>query len=112
MSNAYLRSPVVPAATVATTVLTVPEATTAIVKSFWVANDDAASTNITLTFSPSGTGTHVLIPLQAVPSKEYVDLFAASDAGPVVLEASDVLTVTSSQGNVFVLASSLLIDRS
>jgi len=112
MGNAYKRfeKPLVSA--VPNAVLTVPAATTAIVKSIWVANADASSTNIIVTFSPGGTGTHYLVPLEAVAPNKYVDLLAGWNAGPLVLEAADILTVTSSQSNVYVVASALLVDRS
>jgi hypothetical protein len=112
MGNAYKRfqQPLVSA--VANTVLTVPAATTAIVKSIWIANTNAASTNITVTFSPGGTGTHYLVPLEAVAPNKYVDLLAGWNAGPLILEQLDALVVTSSQSNVYVVVSALLVDRS
>jgi hypothetical protein len=111
MANAYKRFQKTLVAATANTVLTVPAATTAIVKSLWVANSDAASTNITVTFSPSGSGTHPLVPLEALAPGKYVDLLAGWNAGPLVLEQLDTLVVTSSQSNVYVVASALLVDR-
>jgi hypothetical protein len=111
MSNAYKRFEKTLVAAVANTVLTVPDATTAIVKSIWIANTDAASTNITVTFSPAGVGTHYLVPLESVASNKYVDLLAGWNAGPLVLEVLDELVVTSSQSNVYVVVSALLVDR-
>lgn len=111
MSNAYKRFQKTLVATVPNTVLTVSAATTAIVKSIWVANSDAASTNITVTFAPAGVGTHYLVPLESVAANKYVDLLAGWNAGPLVLEELDTLVVTSSQSNVYVVASALLVDR-
>ena len=99
-------------AATANTVLTVPAATTAIIKSIWIANTNAASTNITVTFSPGGSGTHYLVPLEAVAPNKYVDLMAGWNAGPLVLEQLDALVVTSSQSDVYVTVSALLVDRS
>ena len=112
MSNSYKRFPKTLVSAVANTVLTVPAATTAIVKSIWIANTNAASTDITVTFSPDGAGTHYLVPLEAVASTKYVDLLAGWNAGPLVLEQLDALVVTSSQSDVYVVVSALLVDRS
>jgi hypothetical protein len=112
MGNAYKRYEKPLTSAVANTVLTVPAATTAIVKSIWIANTNAASTNITVTFSPGGSGTHYLVPLEAVAPNKYVDLLAGWNAGPLVLEQLDALVVTSSQSTVFVVVSALLVDRS
>ena len=112
MGNAYKRFEETLTSAVANTVLTVPAATTAIVKSIWIANTNAASTNITVTFSPGGSGTHYLVPLEAVAPNKYVDLLAGWNAGPLVLEQLDALVVTSSQSSFYVVVSALLVDRS
>ena len=112
MSNAYKRFQSTPSATIPLIVLTVPAATTAIVKSIWVANIGVTSTNITVTFAPDGAGTHYLVPLEAVAPDKYVDLLAGWNAGPLVFEEYDELFVTSSQDYVYVTVSALLVDRS
>lgn len=112
MGNAYKRFEETLTSAVANTVLTVPAATTAIVKSIWIANTNAASTDITVTFSPGGSGTHYLVPLEAVASNKYVDLMAGWNAGPLVLEQLDALVITSSQSDVYAVVSALLVDRS
>jgi hypothetical protein len=56
MANSYKRFVEELTATVAATVLTVPAATTAIVKSIWVANNASSSSNLTVTFSTGGIG--------------------------------------------------------
>jgi hypothetical protein len=112
MSNAYKRFQKTPSATIPLIVLTVPAATAAIVKSIWIANIGVTSTNITVTFAPDGAGTHYLVPLESVAPNKYVDLLAGWNAGPVVLEELDALVVTSSQNDVYVTVSALLVDRS
>lgn len=112
MSNAYKRFEKTLTAGTPAAVLTVPAATTAIVKSIWVANDSGSSSNLTVTFSPLGSGTHPLVPLSAVASKAFVDFTASNSAGPLVLEAGDVLTITSTQDDVYAVVSALLVDRS
>ena len=111
MANSYKRFEEELTATVAATVLTVPAATTAILKSIWAANNGSSSSNITVTFSPAGSGTHYLVPLEAVGTKEYVDFLAGWNAGPLILEAEDELIVTSTQNDVYVTVSALLVDR-
>ena len=112
MSNAYKRFQKMPSATIPLIVLTVPVATTAIIKSIWIANIGLNSTNITVTFAPDGAGTHYLVPLESVTPNMYVDLLAGWNAGPLVLEEYDELFVTSSQDYVYVTVSALLVDRS
>lgn len=109
MSNAYRRFEEELTATVASALLTVPAATTAIVKSIIVANENGGSSNITITFSPAGSGTHFLVPQSALASNKFIDFLA--EAGPLILEAGDILNVTSSQDDVYVTVSALLIDR-
>jgi hypothetical protein len=109
MGNAYRRFEQTLVATVPSALLTVPAATTAIVKSVIVANNNASSSNITITFAPAGSGTHFLVPEEALASKEFTDFLA--QAGPLILEAGDVVNITSSQNDVFVTLSALLVDR-
>lgn len=112
MGNAYKRYEETLVATTPAVILTVPSATSAIVKSIWVANNSGSSTNMTVTFSPAGSGTHYLVPLSALASKAFVDFTASGSAGPLVLEAGDSLTITSSQSDVYAVVSALLVDRS
>ncbi len=111
MGNAYKRFEETLSAATPAVVLTVPGATTAIVKSILISNTSANISDITVTFSPAGVGTHTLMPLESVLSNDYVDLLSGWSAGPLVLEESDTLSVTSSQSNVFVVVSALLVDR-
>jgi hypothetical protein len=110
MGNAYKRYDEALTAATPKVVLTVPEATTAIVKSIWVANDAASASNMVVTYSPTGVGTHYLVPTASLASKAFVDYL--NSGGPLVLEAGDILSVTSSQSNVYVVVSALLVDRS
>jgi hypothetical protein len=111
MGNAYKRYDETLTAATPKVVLTVPAATTAIVKSIWVANNAGSSTNMVVTFSPEGVGTHYLIPTAALASKAFIDYTASVSGGPLVLEAGDILSVTSSQSDVYVVVSALLVDR-
>jgi hypothetical protein len=111
MGNAYKRYNETLVAATPKVVLTVPEATTAIVKSIWVANNAGSSSNMVVTYSPAGAGTHYLVPQAALASKAFVDYMALSSGGPLVLEAGDILSVTSSQSDVYTVVSALLVDR-
>lgn len=111
MGNAYKRFEEELVATTPAIVLTVPVATTAVIKSILVSNTSGNSANITVTFAPGGVGTHPIVPSQALAHDHYTDLLAGSNAGPLILEAADTLSVTSSQSSVFVVVSALLVDR-
>lgn len=112
MGNAYKRFDQELLAATPAVLLTVPAATTAIVKSILVANTGGTASNITVSFAPSGAGTRSIVPLKSLASNDYVDLLAGSNAGPLILEALDTLTVLSSENSVSVVISALLVDRS
>lgn len=112
MGNAYKRFDQELSAATPAVLLTVPAATTAIVKSILVANTGGTASNITVSFAPSGAGTRSIVPLKSLASNDYVDLLAGSNAGPLILEALDTLTVLSSENSVSVVISALLVDRS
>jgi hypothetical protein len=46
-----------------------------------------------------------------VATNAYVDLLAGKVAGPLVLEATDILKITSSAANLNVTVSAMLVDR-
>ena len=92
-------------------ILTVPAATTAIVRSIIVANATGGSINVTAVFSPLGTGTVSIAPALAVAANSYLDLLSGKVAGPLVIEATDILQITSSATGLNVTVSALLVDR-
>ena len=92
-------------------ILTVPAATTAIVRSIIVANATGGSINVTAAFSPLGTGTVSIAPALAVAANSYLDLLSGKVAGPLVIEATDILQITSSATGLNVTVSALLVDR-
>lgn len=111
MANLYKRY--YKAFTGATTenLLTVPAATTAIIRSIIVANPTGASINVTAAFSPLGSGTVTIAPASALATNSYVDLLAGKVAGPLILESTDILKITSSAADLNVTVSALLVDR-
>ena len=111
MANLYKRYQHVFTGANTTDLLEVPAATTAIVKSIIVANATGSSINATCVFSPLGTGTVTIAPALAVATNAYTDLLAGKVAGPLILEAGDILKITSSAANLNVTVSALLVDR-
>lgn len=112
MANLYKRYTLVSTGAATSTVLTVPAATTAIVKSIIVSNPTGSSISVSCAFSPAGTGTVTIAPTLAVNTLAYIDLLAGSTAGPLILEAGDLLKITSSAADLNVTVSALLVDRS
>jgi hypothetical protein len=91
--------------------LVVPDATAAVVKSIIVSNTTGSSINVTAAYSPLGSGTITVAPTLAVATNTYVDLLAGKIAGPLILEATDILKITSSAANLNVTVSAMLVDR-
>ena len=112
MANLYKRYEKVFVGATTEDLLTVPAATTAIVRSIIVANTTGGSITVTAAFSPLGTGTTTIAPALAVASNAYTDLLAGKVAGPLILESTDILKITSSAANLSVTVSALLVDRS
>jgi hypothetical protein len=111
MANLYKRYQKVFTGATTESLLTVPDATSAIVRSIIVANTTGSSINVTAAFSPLGTGATTIAPALAVATNSYVDLLAGKVAGPLILEATDILKITSSAADLSVTVSALLVDR-
>jgi hypothetical protein len=50
-------------------------------------------------------------PALAVAANSYIDLLAGKVAGPLILESTDILKITSSATGLDVTVSALLVDR-
>lgn len=111
MANSYKRYPAQLSAATPTTLLTVPAATTAVIRSIWITNQGSGAAIIKVSFSPLGAGTHYLTFGQSVGVGEYFDVVGTKPTGPLILESSDILRVESSAANVGVVVSALLVDR-
>jgi hypothetical protein len=110
MANKYLRKYIRPTATTETTAYTVPDANTAIISSLRVTNGSASSSNLTVTVYPGGGATgYYALKTYAIPTNATMDVFSGVS---FVMEASDVLKITSSQANVDFYLSYLEVDRS
>lgn len=111
MANLYKRYTAALPSTTLTTLLTVPAATAAIVRSLWFCNTTGTAVTVTASFSPNGSGTHTLVDGQSIGAGEYFDVLGTKPTGPLILEGGDVLKVSSSDTGVDVVASVLLVDR-
>ena len=111
MANLYKRYTLVSTGATTSTILTVPPATTAIVKSIIVSNPTGSSISISCSISPEGTGTVVVAPTASMATLTYMDLLSGKVAGPLILESADLLKITSSAADLNVIVSALLIDR-
>lgn len=109
MANKYLRKTLTPSSATETAIYTVPAANTAVLSSLRVTNRNASSTNLTVVVYPGGgaTGYH-LLKSYVLPTNQTMDVFSGV---PCVLEASDVIKVTSSQATVDFYLSYLEMDR-
>lgn len=107
MSNKYLRKYLVPVAATETTIYTVPAANTGIMRSLRVTNAGAATALITVTQYVSGTP-HYLLKVRSLPVNQTFDVF---NGIPCVVEAADIVKVTSSVDTVHFYLSYLEVDR-
>ncbi len=109
MANKYLRKALIPAAATETTIYTVPAANTAIASSLRITNANSTSSVINLTVYPLGGATpYYLMRSYSLPVNGVMD---ALSGVPLVLEASDVLKIRSSEADVTFYLSYLEVDR-
>ena len=111
MANLYKRYTLVSTGSATSTVLTVPAATTAIIKSIIVSNPTGSSISVSCSMSPEGTGTVVIAPTAGISTLTYLDLLSGKVAGPLILESADLLKITTSAADLNVTVSALLVDR-
>lgn len=110
MANKYFRKYLTPSAATETTIYTAPEANTAVLSSLRVTNRNASATALTVNVYPGGGATaYCLLKVYSLPSNQTMDILSGV---PCVLEASDVIKVTSSQSTVDFYLSYLEMDRS
>lgn len=92
MANTFKSTGVKLTATTATTLYTVPSATTAIIKSLYVSNIDVAATATIDVYVTSGGTDYYIIKGASVPVSTTLQVITES----LVLEAADVLKVKAS----------------
>ena len=109
MANKYLRKYLTPSAGTEMTIYTAPTANNAIVSSLRVTNDNANSASLTVTLYPEGGATpYKALKTYVLPTSQTMDVFSGV---PLVMQAGDVLKVTSSVSDVDFWLSYLEMDR-
>lgn len=107
MANKYFRKVLIPSAATETTIYTVPEANSAVVRSLRVTNNGNATSQVTVTHTGTGT-TYYLQKNRPLEVNGTFDVFSGI---PCVLESGDNLRVTSSAAAVNFYLSYLEVDR-
>jgi len=109
MANKYFRKYLTPSAATETAIYTVPAANSAVLSSLRVTNRNASTTALSVAVYPGGGATaYSLLKTYSLPTNQTMDVFSGV---PCVLEAADVIKVTSSQATVDFYLSYLEMDR-
>ena len=95
MANTFVNKKVDLTSTSATTLYTVPSATTAIIKSILVSEDSGNADTITVTITDTADAVFSLFKTKTISSNGTTELLTA----PLVLEESEVLKVTAATAN-------------
>jgi hypothetical protein len=107
MANKYFRKYSIPSAATETTIYTVPDANTAVLRSLRVTNGNASATEVTVICDIGGTDVYLLKDYPISPDGT-VDVF---NGVPCIMEAADTLTVEASTTTVYFYLSYLEHDR-
>ena len=104
MANSFVNKKVDLTTTSATTLYTVPTATTAIIKSILVSDDSGSGDTITVTITDTSDNVFSLFKTKSISANSTTELLSA----PLVLEESEILKVTAATANrLHVVLSSL-----
>ena len=95
MSNAFVNKKVDLTSTSATTLYTVPTATTAVLKSILVSEDSGNADTITLTLTDADAAVFSLFKTKAISANATTELLTA----PLVVEESEIIKVTAATAN-------------
>ena len=108
MANTFVNKKVDLTTTSATTLYTVPSATTAIIKSILVSEDSGNADTLTITITDTADAVFSVFKTKAVSANATVELLTA----PLVMEESEVLKVTAATANrLHVVLSSLEVKK-
>ena len=108
MANTFVNKKVDLTTTSATTLYTVPSATTAIIKSILVSEDSGNADTLTVTITDTADAVFSLFKTKAIGANATVELLTA----PLVMEESEVLKVTAATANrLHVVLSSLEVRK-
>ena len=108
MANTFVNKKVDLTTTSATTLYTVPSATTAIIKSIIVSEDSGNADTITVTITDTASAVFSLFKTKSISANATTELWTA----PLVLEESEILKVTAATANrLHVVLSSLEVKK-
>jgi len=110
MANKYFRKHLTPSANTETAIYTVPDANVSVLSSLRVTNENASSATLTVTVYPLGDATaYRLLKGYVLPTSQTMDVLSGVSC---VMQATDVLKVTSTVADVDFYLSYLEMDRS
>ena len=95
MANSFVNKKVDLTSTSATTLYTVPSATTGVIKSILVSEDSGNADTITVTITNTASAVFSLFKTKSISANATAELLTA----PLVLEESEVLKVTAATAN-------------
>ena len=95
MANSFVNKKVDLTSTSATTLYTVPSATTAVIKSILVSEDSGNADTITVTITDTADAVFSLFKTKSISANATTELLSA----PLVLQESEVLKVTAATAN-------------
>ena len=106
MANSFVNKKVDLTTTNATTVYTVPTATTAVIKSILISEDSGNADTVTITITDTASAVFSVFKTKAVGANATIELLTE----PLVLQESEILKVTAATANrLHVILSSLEI---
>jgi len=95
MANTFVNKKVDLTSTSATTLYTVPSATTAVIKSILVSDDSGSGDTITITLTDADSAVFSLFNVKAISSSGTSELLSA----PLVAKVSEIIKVTAATAN-------------
>ena len=95
MSNAFVNKKVDLTSTSATTIYTVPTATTAVIKSILISEDSGNADTITITLTDADAAVFSLFKTKAISANATSELLTA----PLVVQESEIIKVTAATAN-------------
>ena len=108
MANTFVNKKVDLTTTSATTIYTIPSATTSIIKSILVSEDSGNADTITVTITDTSDAVFSLFKTKSISANGTTELLTA----PLVLEESEVLKVTAATANrLHVVLSALEVKK-
>ena len=95
MANTFVNKKVDLTSTSATTLYTVPSATTAVIKSILVSEDSGNADTITVTITDTASAVFSLFKTKSISANGTTELLS----GPLVVEESEIVKVTAATAN-------------